>query len=121
MTNRVRGPTDKGESTNSGFRKFPAVGSPGEGSNESAAGRDVRGVPPSHSDRPIAARATAPSIPRPALRMIRLGLMLERSQADECASSQAVDARRVRRLEERPVWYLGAPFTPRRAAVGSAA
>jgi hypothetical protein len=70
----------------------------------------------SRLDRPSVVRAAAPSSLDPGRRMIRLGLMLERSRADECAISQPVDARRVRRLADRAVWYLGAPFAPRRAA-----
>ena len=48
--------------------------------------------------------------------MIRLGLMLERSREDECSLGCPDGARRVLRVHEETVWYLGLPFTPRRAA-----
>ena len=55
--------------------------------------------------------------------MIRLGLMLERSRADESIYGgpdvSPVAARRVLQVRGQTVWYLGVPFTPRRASVDS--
>ena len=48
--------------------------------------------------------------------VIRLGLMLERSREDECPLACPDGARRVLRVHEETVWYLGLPFHPRRAA-----
>lgn len=56
--------------------------------------------------------------------MIRLGLMLERSRADESTFAGPDDvcpagARRVLHVGGEPIWYLGVPFAPRRASVDS--
>ena len=55
--------------------------------------------------------------------MIRLGLMLERSRADESTFAGPYvcpkEARRVLRVRGEAVWYLGVPFAPRRASVDS--
>jgi hypothetical protein len=47
--------------------------------------------------------------------MMRLGLMLERSREDECPLACPDSARRVLRVHDETVWYLGRPFLPRRA------
>ena len=51
--------------------------------------------------------------------MIRLGLMLERSRADESTFVRPVRGRRVLLVRDKAIWYLGDPFAPRRAAVDS--
>ena len=48
--------------------------------------------------------------------MIRLHLMLERSRAYESTYVRPAEARRFRPTEDGAVWYLGIPFSPRRAA-----